>query len=261
MKPQQSRPVAPREVKTIYIKDIAMSDALQLRNVDYKRMREYGRAYGAGAVFPPVEIIKDRTNGALILCDGWHRIAALKDRGRFTVEAHIKDGTLQEAMAAAAVANMTHGRGLTPAQKRKAFALYMKAKGYLKGTWGAVKSFEEIGVDFGGGSSRYTIRRWMKEGPYKGVYEKHYKKEGAMMKKDAGEFDLKEYQAKLRMQHSKLAASALGSAFMEYMLVTSKEARGRLIEFTKETLRKMEAVDHTPYKVQAPVEEDANDDF
>lgn len=66
---------------------------------------------------PLPDIIVYVVAGAYLVIDGWYRVLAARKLGRTTINATLCEGTLQEAMLAAAGSNMDHGFRPSPAQQ------------------------------------------------------------------------------------------------------------------------------------------------
>lgn len=109
---------------TIAISRIKINGGTQIREALYDNatLAEYRDAMEAGASFPPVHVVEDGDN--LWLVDGFHRVAAAQALGRKTIEANVREGTLEEAQWLACGAN----RGLmrTNADKRAAVVAALK---------------------------------------------------------------------------------------------------------------------------------------
>lgn len=103
---------------TIAIARIRLDGGTQIREAlyDSATLQEYCDAMEAGATFPPIHVIEDGDN--LWLVDGFHRVAAAHKLGHRTIDANVRQGTLEEAQWLACAAN----RGLmrTPGDKKAA---------------------------------------------------------------------------------------------------------------------------------------------
>jgi hypothetical protein len=109
---------------TVAISRIKINGGTQIREALYDNatLEEYRDAMEAGATFPPIFVVEDGDN--LWLVDGFHRLAAAQKLGRKTIEANVREGTLEEAQWLACGAN----RGLmrTNADKRAAVVSALK---------------------------------------------------------------------------------------------------------------------------------------
>lgn len=109
---------------TVAISRIKINGGTQIREALYDNatLAEYRDAMEAGATFPPVVVVEDGDN--LWLVDGFHRVAAAQALGRKTIDASVRQGTLEEAQWLACAAN----RGLmrTNADKRAAVVAALK---------------------------------------------------------------------------------------------------------------------------------------
>lgn len=126
-------------VKQVEIVEIIRDhDTLQVRTeIDAKTVEQYARSMKAGAKFPPVVVY--RVENRLFLVDGFHRTAAAeavaeaKRTFGAKIAAQVIDGTMGEAMKAAALANTTNGKALKASEHRRSFRMLAKS-GVLEGT-------------------------------------------------------------------------------------------------------------------------------
>ena len=90
---------------TIAISRIKINGGTQIREALYDNatLAEYRDAMEAGATFPPIFVVEDGDN--LWLVDGFHRVAAAQALGRKTIDANVREGTLEEAQWLACSAN------------------------------------------------------------------------------------------------------------------------------------------------------------
>jgi N6-adenosine-specific RNA methylase IME4 len=78
----------------------------------------YAEAMTGGAKFPPVTVFYDGEN--YWVADGFHRVGALRSRGKTLVEADVRQGTQRDAVLFSVGANATHGKPRTNQDKRRA---------------------------------------------------------------------------------------------------------------------------------------------
>lgn len=90
---------------TVAISRIKINGGTQIREALYDNatLEEYRDAMDAGATFPPIFVVEDGDN--LWLVDGFHRVAAAQKLGRKTIDANVREGTLEEAQWLACSAN------------------------------------------------------------------------------------------------------------------------------------------------------------
>lgn len=86
--------------------------------LDQETLAEYVRAYNAGAVFPPIELVYDGQDYWPF--DGFHRIEASRLCGAPHVNANVRQGTRRDAVLLSVGANATHGLRRSNADKRRA---------------------------------------------------------------------------------------------------------------------------------------------
>lgn len=144
----------------VEIADIVVRPEWQVRDrFDQRLFWDYVTAYANGAAMPPIQLA--RVNGALILMDGAHRLAAQQHMKREAVAAIVTDLSEDEAQWRAALANTRNGARLRQSEKRKVFEVYMSQGRYRKGR--GVKSYREIARDLGGLASKSGVEKWMKK--------------------------------------------------------------------------------------------------
>ena len=92
------------------IKNIVRDPWVQVRlsGNDQETVRAYMEVFDH---LPPVEVIK--TPDGYLLADGFHRIDAAALLGHDKIEANVREGTHDDAMELAALANLRHGQPLT----------------------------------------------------------------------------------------------------------------------------------------------------
>lgn len=108
-------------LKNIQVSEIQIDTSkvqLSTRRIDEFTVQQYVLAISSGAEFPPITVFDD--GEAAWLADGFHRLAAFRFLNRDSVLAEIKEGTREDAAIFAAIANVTHGRPMSQAQKREA---------------------------------------------------------------------------------------------------------------------------------------------
>jgi hypothetical protein len=109
---------------TVDITRIRLDGGTQIREslYDAATLDEYFDAAEAGATFPPIHVVDD--GNSLWLVDGFHRHAVAIRRGQRTIDAHIREGTLEEAQWLSCAAN--RGLARTHADKRAAIVAALR---------------------------------------------------------------------------------------------------------------------------------------
>lgn len=236
------------EVRKLDLEWIVCDESLQGRTGGVKDsvVREYAAAYRTGEELPPVTVVK--IGDAYVLADGWHRVAALEQNGRGTVEAEVIEGTRQTAMLIASRCNLTHGRRVTGKDKRLKFKLYVKARGFLKEN-GKAKSYREIAAELHGMAHWTTVAAWLKR-HHRKTWERYFSGEPVGNPDFGNETPRKMTEKSFEEQ----ASSALQQALAASKGVTDPEERRRLVI---EARRVAEEIDRGgPWK-----EPEENDDF
>ena len=129
--------------QTIEIKQIIEDAGLQIREeLSKSTIAEYAEAVD---LLPPVVVFQVERRGALryLLADGYHRLAAHRQRGRDTIEAEIMPGGEREARTYALLANCKHGLPLTRSERRRAIDAMLKINTERADSWIA----KDLGVD------------------------------------------------------------------------------------------------------------------
>lgn len=153
-------------VRTLTIADLVRLPQYQMRKnrqgvveLDGGKIGEYAAAYKAGRVLPPIRVAV--VDGAPLVVDGWHRLAALERNETRTVEAEVHEGvTALTALGMAAQANLEHGLPLKRADLRRAFNALIRARKHVKKR-GQLASYREIAGMLGNRVPHTTVRHWM----------------------------------------------------------------------------------------------------
>lgn len=147
--------------ETLRLADLVIDERLQFRPLDRGTVRKYASVYRLGGQMPPVRAA--RLNDALVLTDGWHRVAALESLYRQEVEALIEPASSEkEVLWLAAKANTEHGLPLKSKQYREVFRAYIHARKHRHAD-NSFKSYREIAAEIGGARGYTTIRNWMEK--------------------------------------------------------------------------------------------------
>jgi hypothetical protein len=80
-------------------------------------VKKYAAAMAAGALFPPIDIVE--VDKRLLLTGGFHRTAAMELNGGSAILAHVRPGTMEQAILAAARAGAHEGLKRTNEDKHK----------------------------------------------------------------------------------------------------------------------------------------------
>lgn len=113
-------------VTTLPISAITVDPGLQTRaSMDPETVAEYAEALSAGIRLPPVEVYRD-DDDALLLADGFHRLAAAERAGLTKVDTVTHEGGRRAALLHAVGANARHGLRRTNADKRRCVELLLR---------------------------------------------------------------------------------------------------------------------------------------
>ncbi len=167
--------------KTVNLKDITFDESLYPRSVcDWQTTYDYLESMKTGAKFPPIDVAM--WNNKLVLVDGKHRIEALKRLKKKKVNARVHTNWSREKIFKEAVrANIAHGRGLSPYEKRKIAVKLMEMKCSKSEVSGLIQVPQERLTNFVGKNLVNTITG------KKINSEEHEKEQKQMMAARAGE--------------------------------------------------------------------------
>lgn len=147
------------EARTVHLGEIVEDSRFQVRlEVSPGTVEAYANALRAGVRMPPVQAAT--VNGALVLVDGWHRVAAHRRLGLARIEVEVVEASEADALWMAAKANLAHGLQLKPREVRRAFGAFMRARKYRLSR-NRLMPFRDIARHLGGIVHHETIRRWM----------------------------------------------------------------------------------------------------
>lgn len=109
-------------VETVELSQIAFDAGTQVREaIDETVVTDYAAAMLAGSDFPPIVVFHDSTR--YYLADGFHRALAARRNDKPSLEADVRQGTLQDALWFALGANKVNGKRLTQSDKTHAIQL------------------------------------------------------------------------------------------------------------------------------------------
>lgn len=105
--------------------EIQTRDDLQPRiQMNMFVVTDYAEAMREGRTFPPVEVVWD--GSSYWLWDGFHRRRAAEQAGLTEIDAHVTEGTLEDAQWLALSANRTHGMRRGNEDKRRGVKLALR---------------------------------------------------------------------------------------------------------------------------------------
>lgn len=112
---------------TLSCDQIEATEKTQIRRtLDKATIDQYREDLESGAVFPPVDVFREKGSSRVILADGFHRLYAHIHADRPEIDVNIHEGGPVEAIIFAAGANAAHGLRRTNADKRRAVELCLK---------------------------------------------------------------------------------------------------------------------------------------
>ena len=148
------------ETRTVSIRDIVRDPRYQVRGrVATGVIAKYANVLANGGTMPPIRLA--RVAAALIVVDGWHRLAAHERQGIRSIEAEVAAATASEAQWMAAEANFTHGLPLRKAEIRTAFRAMIAARRHIAGPR-QLHSYRELAGLLGGMVRHTTVANWMR---------------------------------------------------------------------------------------------------
>jgi ParB-like nuclease domain len=215
---------------TVEIASLLRETRFQIRSsgkLDAGTVTRYANVLKAEQELPPIQVAK--LNGAAVLVDGFHRVAAMERLGRLYAEAVVVEAASEdEARWLAAEANLKHGLPLKSSDMRGVFRAYVNAGRHKKGR--GVKSSREIARDLSRMRGHNTILAWMRR-DFPQIARQmsggdNFNGTGGLQEKEAKGF-YGDAQAGLEQ----LLAAAHG--------ITAKEERGRLIKAVETALESL----------------------
>jgi hypothetical protein len=222
-------------IRTLSVSDLILDDSLQFRPLDRGTVKKYMSVLRAGVEMPPVKVAS--LNGALILTDGWHRVAALNSLDRREVSALVEPAeSLVEVRWLAAKANTDHGLPLKAKEYRKVLKSYVRAKKHRRGT--AFKSYREIATELGGAKGYTTIRNWMRQ-DFPSVFR-------AMSGADEPKNATEDHPVVIEPTLEMIAEGHLHDARLAMKGVTDPYDRGDLVVLLEEILAEAKSVSWLP---------------
>jgi len=161
-------PMLALETKEVPIAEIiGKSDFNMREGLDKELIAQYKENLSIIIDENPIKIYD--TPSGLILYDGFHRLAAARQLNWIKIKTIVKKGSVQDAHAAACLANLKHGKPLSREERKKAIKEYIKLKVKLSNVL--------IARDIGVGET--TIRRYRNELEVAGEIEPQEKRLGA----------------------------------------------------------------------------------
>ena len=131
------------------ISDIQVRPEFMIREiVDPELVAQYQENLSEIITISPITVYE--TPEGYILSDGYHRLAAAKNLGWVEISSQIIKGSVEDAHAAACLANLQHGKPLTRAERERAVKQYIILKPELSNYAISEKT----------GLSEATIRRY-----------------------------------------------------------------------------------------------------
>jgi hypothetical protein len=148
------------ETRKVVISDLVRDPAFQVRaGLDEGTVIRYSNVLASDTeALPSIRVAL--VEGALVVVDGWHRLAAHDRRGLTHIQAEIVEVTAREAQWLAASANLTHGLPLAKAEIRTALKALIKARKHIPKP-GMLLSYRDLAVLLGGVVQHTTVRNWM----------------------------------------------------------------------------------------------------
>jgi hypothetical protein len=120
-----------KKTSKLRIADIIRDEATQPRSeMNDTVVAQYAELMQGDTVFPPVVVF--HSEGAYVLADGFHRVAAAELAGLEKIEVDVREGSRRDAILFALDANSKHGLNWTNADKRRAVTLLIEDEEWNK---------------------------------------------------------------------------------------------------------------------------------
>lgn len=233
----------------VLLADIIQDPLFQVREkLDAGTVARYADAMKAGIELPPIAVMK--VNGAPMLIDGWHRVAAARRLGIEELVAIITEGSEDDLRWEAARANLTHGLPLKKKELRPVFQAYVRS-GQHRGRGNRVKSARDISKDLQGAVHHGTVLRWM-EADFPAVYRAM---KTATPEPEGG---LRGERLTATERRSRAIRKALEVVTANARGITDRKQRGEMIALLEATTEALKTA--APWEPVALVD-DADDDF
>ncbi|MCC6913204.1 MAG: hypothetical protein IT566_05835 [Rhodospirillaceae bacterium] len=161
MNNERETPATRGQLRRIPIASISEDPRMQVRvkGVDLGTVARYATAIKADPkCMPPITLAQ--IGSKLVPVDGWHRLHAHRRAGMKFIQADVVVMTHDEALWAAAQANLKNPRPLSKADLLQAFRMYITARRH-RTTDSGFKTYREIAADFANVKAHTTIRNWM----------------------------------------------------------------------------------------------------
>lgn len=137
------------DIRELKIKDIIRQKSFMIReSLDKQLVAQYKEEYEIIIKLAPISVY-DTPNG-FYLVDGFHRITAGEQLGKESISAVVTRGSVQDAHAAACLANLKHGKPLTKNERIHAIKSFIK----IRVEWSNVKLADEVSCN------EITVRRY-----------------------------------------------------------------------------------------------------
>jgi ParB-like chromosome segregation protein Spo0J len=126
------------DIRDLPLDDLVLDPSLNLRDrLDDFTVERYADAWER---LPPITVWE--VDGRMLVADGFHRHAAAVLRGRKTIHAEVRKGSMTDALDFVSSVNLFHGLPLTRAERRRAVEVKMK----IHHDWSDRRMAEELGV-------------------------------------------------------------------------------------------------------------------
>ncbi len=219
----------------IPIDRIVVDERFQIRNSlteDY--VRRYTQRYKVEADLPPVEVAL--VDGAYFLCDGYHRLEALRRLGRTEVSARIRVmPNLNAVLWEGFEINSRHGVHYNKDERRKGFKLYLRmGRQYVEGkprTARWLKSLNQIGKEWG--ISPHTIKKLIQQIDRRLWADYEARGEGRLDNSNGG------LRTSKKITPEEIAKRSIANVLAVAQGITSPEARGEIINKTEVAAEEM----------------------
>jgi len=148
--------------QTLMLEEVREHEDFQLRadGVSLPHVNKLARQIEAGKELPPIKVAA--IGKALYVIDGFHRLHAARKAKRHSIRAQVARMSRTEALEEARLANTTHGKSLTRADKQRVWDDLIANGGHLDAE-GNLKSARAIEGDLNGLYSRETVRKKLKD--------------------------------------------------------------------------------------------------
>ena len=133
MPPRRSQPNTQANLHAVRLDQLVLMQDLQVRvQLDPQTVRTYREIFRTvpedQCTCPPISVYLHQ--GSYVVADGFHRVTAARQAGRTTLNAYVREGSLDDAWQYAVDTNLKHGMPYSREDKQKIVLWYLNHERY-----------------------------------------------------------------------------------------------------------------------------------